>query len=67
MNTFDQLQQCHATTLAAFRASVMSLRSVFCSEVPTESGRLMLVRDGESGPLVGYREDYIGTTTFYLR
>lgn len=68
MLTFDQIQLCRETTRAAFQAAVMGLKRAFCSEIPTSGGRVLLVRDGDqNGPIIGFRDDYLETTTFYLR
>ncbi len=68
MTVFDQMQQCRETTKAAFQAAVTGLRYAFCSIELTGAGRLVLVRAGdERGPLIGYREDYLGETSWYVR
>lgn len=68
MSTFDQMQLCRATTRVAFQAAVMGLKRAFCAEVPTSGGRVLLVRNGdENGPIIGFRDDYLDTSTFYLR
>lgn len=68
MTTYDYLTDCRPVSRETFQTEVLGLDHVFASEIPTEAGRLMLIRcDGAHGPLVGYREDYCGTTQFYLR
>ncbi len=68
MTVFDQMQQCRETTKAGFQAAVMGLRYAFCSIDITGTGRLILVRAGdERGPLIGWREDYLGGSAFYVR
>lgn len=68
MTTFDQMQQCCEATKAEFKAAVLGLRYVFCSIQLKGAGRLVLVRAGDEwGPLVGYREDYLGVTSWYVR
>lgn len=68
MTVFDQMQQCKETTKAGFQAAVMGLRYAFCSIDLTGTGRLILVRAGdEKGPLIGFREDYLDHSAFYVR
>lgn len=68
MTTYDYMTQCRIVSRETFQAAVLGLAHVFASEIPTESGRLMLIRcEGAYGPLVGYREDYCGSVQFYLR
>lgn len=68
MTTFDQMQQCVAVTLAEFRAKVLGLRYAHVNEAPTEGGRVLFVHAGDRhGPLVAFRDDYLGNSTFYVR
>lgn len=64
--TFEQFQECKPVDRTTFKAVILGLKQIFCSEVPTESGRLMIVRDGEHGQIVGLRDEYLGHSTFYL-
>lgn len=68
MPTFYQMSLCRETTRVAFQAAVMGLKRAFCAEVPTSGGRVLLVRDGdEHGPIVGFRDDYLGVSSWYVR
>lgn len=68
MNVFDQMQQCCEATKAEFQAAVMGLRYVFCSIDLTGTGRLILVRAGdERGPIIGFREDYLDRSAYFIR
>ena len=68
MTTYDYMTQCRVVPRETFQAVLLGLAHVYASEIPTESGRLMLIRcDSDRGPLVGYREDYCGMVQFYLQ
>ena len=68
MTTYDYLTDCHPVSRETFQAEVLGLPHVFASEIPTDGGRLMLIRcDDERGPVIGYREDYCGSVQFYIR
>ena len=68
MSTFEQITLCRPVDRAAFMAAIGALRHIASAEVPTEAGRLVLVRAGDDrGPLVGYRDEYLDRTAFYLR
>ena len=68
MSTYDTMMQCKPVAMTQFKAMVLGLRYAFCAEVPTETGRLVLIRAGDDrGQLVGYREDYLDKTFFYVR
>ena len=68
MTAYDYMMECKPVDRTTFKKVVLGLRYAFCSEIPTETGRLMLVRAGdERGTLVGYREDYQGNVHFYAR
>ena len=68
MTTYDQMTMCKPVDRTAFMAAVTGLRYAFVSEVPTDGGRVLLVKSGdEHGNRVGFRDDYLSETTFYLR
>lgn len=68
MSTYDQMNLCRQVDVTSFKAVVTGLRYAFVSEVPTDGGRVLLVRAGDDrGPLVGFRDDYLGNSAFYLR
>ncbi len=68
MTTFDQMQQCSPVSLREFRAKILGLRYAHVQEAPTDGGRVLFVHAGDKhGPIVGFRDDYLGHSTFYLR
>lgn len=68
MSLAEQMWNCVPVTRNAFMAAVNGLRYAFCAIELTDGGRLIVVRAGDEwGPLVGYREDYAGSTQFFVR
>lgn len=68
MSTFEQMTLCRPVDRDVFMAAIAELRDHVSAEVPTEAGRLVLVRAGDDrGPLIGYRDEYLNQTAFYLR